>query len=102
MTHSYQGAEKTHWWILAAAILVALLLAPIACPWPDGLERVAEDCAFLGRAITMLQAPIPDYSLPGVPGGASTALAGLLGVLVTFAAVWWLSRVVVHRTGRHC
>lgn len=86
--------------MLAAAGLVALLLAPVASSWPDGLERVAEDHGFIARAITLLRAPIPDYILPGVPGSAATALAGLLGVAVTFFVVWGLTRLALRAT-RH-
>lgn len=79
---------------MAAALLVALLLAPVASSWPDGLERVAEDHGFSARAITLFPAPVPDYALPGLSGSPATALAGLLGVAVTFAAVWGLSRLI--------
>jgi len=89
-----------HWWMLAAAALVALLLAPVASSWPDGLERVAEDHGFIDRAVTLIQAPIPDYVLPGMSGGPATALAGVLGVAVTFAVVWGLTRLAL-RTTRH-
>jgi hypothetical protein len=87
--------SRIHWWMLAAAGLVALLLAPLASSWPDGLERVAEDHGLIDRAITLIQAPVPAYVLPGMPGSAATALAGLLGVAVTFAVVWGLTRLVL-------
>lgn len=92
--------RKIHWWMLAAAGLIALLLAPVASSWPDGLERVAEDHGFIDRAFTLVRAPVPDYVLPGMSGGAGTALAGLLGVAVTFAAVWGLNRLAL-RASRH-
>lgn len=91
--------SRIHWWMLAAAGLVVLVLAPVASSWPDGLERVAEDHGFIDRAMTLLQAPIPDYLLPGLPGSAATALAGLLGVAVTFFAVWGVTRLAL-RTPR--
>lgn len=89
-----------HWWMLAAASLVALLLAPVASSWPDGLERVAEDHGFVDRAVTLIQAPVPDYVLPGMPGGTATAAAGLLGVVVTFGIMWGLAHLTL-RASRH-
>jgi len=42
--------------LLAAAVALALL-SPLASGAPDGLERVAEDLGFAGRALAGLAAP---------------------------------------------
>jgi hypothetical protein len=65
---------------LAAAAVVALVLAGafLASEHPDGLERTAEDLGFAAAARPQ-PALLPDYTVPGVAGGVSTALAGLLG-----------------------
>lgn len=60
---------------------LALLISPFASPWPDGLERVAEDKGFIERGdVQYFRALIPDYLLPGVRNEkVATALAGGLG-----------------------
>ena len=73
---------------LAAAVLVAIFLAPLASPWPDGLERVAENLGFLrmGEIKPVLISPFPDYLFPGIGNEKfATAIAGALGTLLLFA-----------------
>lgn len=67
-----------------AAMMIALLLSPFACGFPDGLEWVSEKLGFLHSAAPAFVAPLADYSLPGFSGALSTGLAGLAGVLVVF------------------
>ena len=88
-----------YWWIagLMIAALIVVVLAPLASPDPDGLERVAEDHGFLGNAQNALYSIIPDYSVPGVGGNLSTILAGLIGVLVVFGLMMLLGRVLARR-----
>jgi cobalt/nickel transport system permease protein len=80
---------------LGYGLLVTLglgaFVAPFACPWPDGLERVARTLGFAGRATSLA-----DYQLPFV-GSASlaTAVAGLIGTVAAFIAAYALARVVV-------
>ena len=73
---------------LLVAIALAVFLAPFASQSPDGLERVAEDKGFLekGEGEPVIGSPLPDYSMPGVKNeGVSTALAGIVGTIITFA-----------------
>ncbi|BAS26494.1 PDGLE domain-containing protein [Limnochorda pilosa] len=74
---------------LLVAAAAAILLAPLASPLPDGLERAAEDLGLMEHAASRLPAPFPDYLLPGLGSGPlSTIAAGLLGVgLATLAAL---------------
>lgn len=75
--------------VLGTGLGIAALLAlfsPLASGSPDGLERVAEDQGFLGRAAEPLYNLLPDYSIPGVSNEAlSTILAGLVGVVIVVA-----------------
>jgi hypothetical protein len=77
------------WWIAGVGLLVALavtIISPLASPWPDGLERVAEDHGFLDLGEDPPYEIIPDYALPGVPSESlATILAGMVGVVIVFA-----------------
>lgn len=85
---------------LGVAVLLAVL-SPFASSAPDGLERIAIDFGFLdtlkgptaGSPIGML----PDYSLPGVGGGASTILAGLIGVVIVMALAYGIATTLNRR-----
>jgi len=88
------------WWVigLAIAALVVIVLAPLASPDPDGLERVAEDGGFIERAQEALYEILPDYSIPGIDDPfLSTVLAGLIGVAVVFALMVGLGKLLARR-----
>ncbi len=85
---------------LAVSVLLALLLSPFASSRPDGLEWVAEARGFLhlSEGEPPLQAPIPDYILPGVESERlATGLAGLVGTLLVFGAGWSVARFLRRR-----
>lgn len=66
-----------------ALALGVTLLAPLASPHPDGLERVAEDLGFIERAQDAPYQLIPDYVLPGLSNEAvATIAAGIVGTLI--------------------
>lgn len=68
---------------LVPALATALVLAPFACGWPDGLEWVAGKLGFLRDAVPM--GLLADYAIPFVKDEfASTALAGCFGVVFSF------------------
>jgi len=76
---------------------LALFVAPFACPWPDGLERVTEALGIHGnsRAANAL-APFPEYRLPWIGSTTlATAIAGLLGTIVAFIAAYVMARLLV-------
>lgn len=89
--------------LLALAVCVALatLLSPFASSSPDGLERVAEDHGFAGKASqtpAWQHAPAADYAVPGLRReGLSTAVAGLAGTAATFAAASALTALLARR-----
>ncbi len=87
------------WWIWGIIIAFALaLLSPLASPWPDGLERVAEDFGFIERAKEPLFEVIPDYLFPGVGNEAlATILAGIVGVAITLALSYGLAKLLRQR-----
>jgi cobalt/nickel transport system permease protein len=74
--------------------LAVTLLAPLASPHPDGLERVAEDKGFIGAAQDAPYEIIPDYVLPGIPDEAlATIAAGIVGTLIVAAVAFAVARV---------
>jgi hypothetical protein len=91
---------RRRWWLagVALAALIVILLAPLASPDPDGLERVAEDRGFLASAQDALFQILPDYTVPGVSDATmTTILAGLIGVAVVFALMWGLGSLLARR-----
>jgi cobalt/nickel transport system permease protein len=83
--------------VFGAALLLALL-APLASPAPDGLERVAGEFGFFGFS----QAPgfsiFPDYALPFVRDDAlTTILAVVTGTVIVCATAWALARAIRSR-----
>lgn len=87
---------RTRWWLLGlAACLLVAGLSPLASAAPDGLERVADDGGFTGRALSTPFKLAADYLFPGIENEAlATALAGIAGTLVLFGLAyglaWWL------------
>lgn len=80
----------------AAAVGLALFVAPFASRSPDALERVARDTGFADREQPPGgAAPAPGYAFPGFGGGRlATAAAGAAGTLVVFGAAFVLGRIV--------
>jgi cobalt/nickel transport system permease protein len=82
------------WAVVGLAVALAVtLLAPLASPHPDGLERVAEDVGFIEAAQDAPYEIIPDYVLPGISNEAlATIAAGVVGVMIVagaaFAVAW--------------
>ncbi len=94
-------ARPRMWTFAAIALVVALALvvfvAPFASPWPDGLEKVAEDTGFATASTEPLWtfSPLPDYTVPVLGEGMwSTAVAGLVGTLVLCGLVLVLGRIL--------
>ena len=83
------------WAVVGLVLAVAVtLLAPLASPHPDGLERVAEDKGFIGLAQDAPYEIIPDYVLPGIPDEAlATIAAGVVGTLIVAGIALALARL---------
>jgi hypothetical protein len=90
--------------ILALALAVGLAtgLSPYASSSPDGLEKVAEEKAFLDQghlAPIQEDAPVPDYAFPGVENPrVATGLAGFLGTLAVFAVGYGIAALARGRS----
>ena len=67
---------------LLIAAVIAISSAWLASSHPDGLERVAEDHEFIDTAKDPGYEILPDYTIPGIDGELSTALAGVVGVVI--------------------
>jgi hypothetical protein len=82
---------------LLVCVGIAVVLAPEASSAPDGLERVAIDEGFAAAASDHALADLPtaDYAIRGIEDErSSTAAAGVVGVLVTFALAGGLLVVI--------
>jgi hypothetical protein len=92
--------------LLLAGLLLALVLAGgvsyYASSSPDGLAKVADDAGFAGTAedSPLADSPVADYEVRGVSDDRlAGGLAGVLGVLATFA-VGGLVFLAVRRSAR--
>ncbi len=93
-----KDTKRVFWIGLGVALLVAVGLAQFASSSPDGLEHVAEEEGFAATATEhdLAGSPLADYG-EGLSesGGLNTAVAGLVGTIVTLAigyGVFWLAR----------
>jgi cobalt/nickel transport system permease protein len=78
------------------ALGLAIFVSPFASPWPDGLDKTAEDHAFAERAVSILPAPMPDYSLGSLNRVAvGTSIGGAAGTIVVFGIAWLVARALV-------
>jgi len=87
------------WWQIGLiACLAVACLSPLASSSPDGLERVAEDKGFIGWAQEAPFQIIADYVFPGIQNEAvATILAGLVGSLILFGAVYGIAWLLKSR-----
>ena len=86
---------------LALSLALAFAISPFASSSPDGLEKVAGDKGFLGKAEETTpawqHAPISDYEFPGLAKSHptwATAVAGLSGTTAIFLLAWGLALVL--------
>jgi len=102
--------DKKTWIFISVALLVAVLLAMLISPFasssPDGLEKVAEDKGFLEKAEeqepTWKHSPIPDYAVGGIENESlATALAGVIGTVLTFAVGLGLAKLIVRKVNHN-
>lgn len=115
MSNQRTGRNKRLGWFIGGGLLVALVLAGVVSNFassnPDGLESVIhQGCEFndegeiVGGECVAQQAqdheladsPFADYGFAGLDNAfLSTAVSGVLGVLITFAlgaGLFWLVR----------
>ena len=98
-----KAAARGSGWI-AAGLVIALavtFVSPLTDSDPDGLERVAEDKAFLEEAEDAPYEILPDYTIPGIDNEAvTTILAGIVGVLIVAGIGYGVARASGHTTTR--
>lgn len=107
--------QRSAGWVTAGLVLALAitLLSPLASPYSDGLERVAEafadpaaveiapvgfdvpdEPAFSGEAQDAPYEILPDYTIPLLGDSAlSTIAAGMIGVLVVFGVALGVARI---------
>ncbi len=91
---------------LGVALAIAIFLSPLASKDPDGLDRVAQDLKFEAKATEEPPAKklpfvqiFDEYALRGIEDEkAATALAGLVGTLVTFGLAWSIGKLTTRKT----
>ncbi len=94
------GGLGRRWWAAGLAIvaLIVVVLAPLASPDPDGLDRVARDTGFINRAVNFWSGLLSGYEIPGISDPRlSTILSGLLGVAIVVGVMVLLGRVLARR-----
>jgi cobalt/nickel transport system permease protein len=96
----YTGARYGSFLVFGLLISLGLVLfvAPFACSWPDGLDKVSQALGFESRAAShpVLDSPIPGYHLPGISSAPlATSLAGAIGTIVVFCLAFLLARWLV-------
>jgi len=79
-------------WRIAAVMALGLVIVRLAFPHPDGLEYVAEQLGFAGRAGAAIAAPLADYAIPGRDAGAGFDWLGayasaIVGMVLCAAAM---------------
>jgi cobalt/nickel transport system permease protein len=93
-----RGMTSTLAYGLLLALGLALFVSPFACPWPDGLERVAAKLGFAAaEAKPLLPAPLPDYQWGGLSPSVGKAVAGGVGTLIVFALGLLAARALLKR-----
>ena len=87
------------WWLIALLFCLGVAtISPLASSVPDGLERVAEDKGFIGLALEAPFEIVADYVFPGIESEAlATIIAGWLGTIVLFGAVYGLAWLIKSR-----
>ena len=86
---------KKYLYFLFIALIVGTTISLFASGSPDGLEKVAEDQGFLGRAVSWVSGVMPDYLVPGIENELwGTAIAGFIGTLVVFGVLFLLGKML--------
>lgn len=97
-----RGLLARYWWVggLVIAGIVAALAAAFASGDPDGLDSVAIDQGFEEAGTEPGFSIIPDYVFPGLDGTVATIIAGLVGIVIVFALMLVVGRLLARRRRR--
>jgi cobalt/nickel transport protein len=88
---------------LGVSLVLAVVVSLFASASPDGLEHVAETLGFADAAADSAVAgsPLADYGTAGVgTEWLSTAIAGVVGLLVTGVVAFGLMRLLARPASR--
>jgi cobalt/nickel transport system permease protein len=100
MGETAPGQSSARW--IGAGLALAVIVAVFsfaASGSPDGLERVAEDQAFIDTALDPVYNIFPDYTLPFIGNETiSGILAVVLGTMIVFGLLYLFGRVLRRRT----
>ena len=77
---------------------VAMFASLFASADPDGLEAVAVQLGFLNAGVDAPFELFPDYTIPGLDGTASTAAAGVVGMIVVIGLLLVFARIARSRS----
>jgi hypothetical protein len=91
--------HQTRWGLVLGIALLAAIASAVASSSPDGLERVAADLGFERHAVTLYEAPVPDYAVGGVPAWLGGPLAGLLGTAFVGGVAYGAGRLLRRPAG---
>ncbi len=106
-SNSSTAARNRWFWLsgLGIAVLIVVILSPLASPAPDGLDRVVQDH---GLAQPTAEVPIAkqlpfaavfeEYSLKQAPQPMAKPMAGLIGTLVTFGLAWGIGKLATKKS----
>ena len=94
-----RGFLARYWWVVGLAIagVIAALAAAFASGDPDGLDSVAIQKGFEEVGKEPGFQILPDYTIPGLDGTASTIIAGIVGIAIVFLLVFLLGRLLARR-----
>ncbi|HPK56146.1 MAG TPA: energy-coupling factor ABC transporter permease [Spirochaetota bacterium] len=76
--------------IVFAAFIMALVIAPFASSFPDGLESAAGNLGILKESAPLFVTPLSDYTLSGSENFWAVSLAGAFGIVVVMVSVLFL------------
>jgi cobalt/nickel transport protein len=83
-----------------AFVLVLVLLSPLfawaagAVGYAEPLEHAADATGATDDARSVLDSPLPDYSVPGLGPHVGTLLSGLVGTALTLVVVLAVGRLL--------
>ncbi len=84
---------------IGIAAAIAALASLFASASPDGLMKVAEQLGLLEQSRAPTFELFPGYTVPGLDGPASTAVAGVVGIAAVAALLFALGKFASRRNG---
>lgn len=93
--------NKKYLLLLILALIISGVISLFASPYPDGLEKVAEDKSFIATALDYPFAVLmPDYSWELISNEyLATAIAGIFGTLIVFLVIYLSVKILFSKKG---